>query len=132
MLHLFESDSLGLRIEEQHNEELHGHHGPKKDKWICSGRFCKERKSQRNDCVHHPVRRASEALAFGTDQIWKDFADIDPDHRALRGSEKCDIRYKQPHQIVLMTVGEEYCGDAEQTHRGANRTDQKQSLAAKL
>src|SRR6266849_3892100 len=36
MLQLLEGDAFGFRIEEQHDEELHNHHGSKKNEGICA------------------------------------------------------------------------------------------------
>src|SRR5260370_39425614 len=109
VLHLFESDSLGLGVGGQHNEKLHHHHASEEDEGIRAGRFCELRECVNDNRVHDPVRRASKALPFGTHEIWKDFADINPDDRTLRNREKGDIRHQKPEQITLMTLGEKHC-----------------------
>ena len=51
--------------------------------------------------VHEPVGKAAEALAFGANLVGKDFADVDPDDRALRESEEGDKADEEPDEQAL-------------------------------
>jgi hypothetical protein len=55
-LQLLERDPFRLRINEQHNKELQRRHGREECERQPSGIFCKNRKKQRDECVHDPVR----------------------------------------------------------------------------
>ncbi len=46
----------------------------------------------------------AHALTFGANVVRKHFADIDPDHRALRQREERDVGDQQPDQRPLMRV----------------------------
>src|SRR5205814_1012026 len=83
LLHLFERDALSFRIEKKHDEELHHHHRGEKRERVAAGRRSHKRKRPGNQRVHDPVRKTAEALALGAHAVWKNFAEIDPDHRAL-------------------------------------------------
>ena len=56
-LQLLEGNSLGLWIYKQHDKELQRRHRGKERKGQPAGVFCQHRKDQRDDGVHHPVRR---------------------------------------------------------------------------
>src|SRR5277367_1514872 len=132
VLHLLERVALGFRIEKEHDEELQNHHGGEEDEGRAGGTFREDRECSGDDGVHDPVRGAAEALTFGADACGKDFADIDPDHRALRDGEEEDITDKQPDQVRLVLLFEEDCGHACQADCGANRPDEQPRLASEL
>src|SRR2546429_9923330 len=76
LLHLFERDALGFRIEKKHDEELHHHHRGEKRERVAAGRRSHKRKRPGNQRVHDPVRKTAEALALGAHAVWKNFAEI--------------------------------------------------------
>src|SRR5579859_7840129 len=76
------------------------------------------------------MRKTAQALPLRSDSIGKNFADENPDDRALGKREKRNIANEQPHQQILVTVSEKDGGDAGETQRSAYRADQQQSLAA--
>src|SRR5450432_2903589 len=84
MLHLFEGNSLCLRIEKENDEELHYHHDREEEKWGAAGLAREDRKRPRDDGVGNPMRRAAETLSFGANTGGKDLTDVDPDDGALR------------------------------------------------
>src|SRR2546422_8736824 len=55
VLQLLQCDSLGFRVEEQHNEELHRHHDREQNKRIRARRFRKLRERVGNEGIHDPV-----------------------------------------------------------------------------
>ena len=57
--------------------------------------------------VHDPVGEAAQALALGAHPVGEDFAEVDPDDRALREGEEGDEADQQPDQQVLVLAGEE-------------------------
>ena len=83
VLHFFERDAFRLWIERANDDELHDHHHRKKDKGIRAAGMRDDREDERDRAVHEPVREAAEALSFSTHLIGEDFADVNPDDRAL-------------------------------------------------
>src|SRR5260221_3162830 len=77
------------------------------------------------------MRGTAEALSFCANAGGKDFAEIDPDYRALRDGKKSDVKEQQPKQVVLMSVHEEDGGDAGEADGSANGANQQQRLEAK-
>ena len=124
-LHFFERDALSFRVEEEHHEELHHHHGGKKRERVAAGGRRHQREGPGNQRVHDPVGETAEALAFGAHAIRKHFAEIDPDHRALRKREEGDETNQHPHQQFLVAVGEKDSRDAGETKASANRADEQ-------
>src|SRR6266566_2690482 len=123
VLHLLQCDSLGLRVKEQHDEKLYGHHDCKENERVSAGRFCQLWKRISDKRIHDPVRRASQCLSLCAHAVGKDFADVDPDNRALRNCEEGDVAYQQPQKIASVTLREEYAGDTGQTRRRPHRSD---------
>src|ERR1700683_14309 len=82
--------------------------------------------------VHEPVRKAAEALTFGADLVGEDFADVDPDDRALGKREEGDEADQQPDQQVLMLMSEEDVGYAAEAGCGAHRAHQEECFSADL
>ena len=74
----------------------------------------------------------ADALALGADVVGKDFADVDPDDRALRERKEGDIGNQQPDQRARMRVRREDPGHARQATGRARRANQQQHLAAQL
>src|SRR5215831_8388558 len=77
-----------------------------------------------------PVRETSEALSLGSDHVWEDFAEIHPNHRALREREKGDEADQQPYEHLRVLAGGEHPGNAGQTQARACRSGKQQFLAA--
>lgn len=55
MLHFFEGEALGFRIEKHDDQELQDHHCRKKDERKRAGCFGHDREKGGNDGVHDPV-----------------------------------------------------------------------------
>src|SRR5260370_42368684 len=72
-LHFLEGKAFALRVEEEDDKKLQGHHGGKKYEGVSAGRLRQQRKDAGNQSVHDPVRRASQALPFGSHAITKNF-----------------------------------------------------------
>src|SRR5580704_11985448 len=87
---------------------------------------------ERDGAVHEPVREAAEALAFGADLIGENFTDVNPDDGALRKREEGNEADEEPDEEALVLLREENVGDAAETKRGADGTDQEERLAADL
>src|SRR5215469_17667650 len=104
MLQLLEADALRFRVEEEDNQELDCRHNGKENEGVTVRRRRERGKCERNDGVHDPVRRAAQALALGAHAIRENFADVYPDHCALRNGEESDVRDEEPEQIALMLV----------------------------
>src|SRR5437879_11040235 len=82
-LHLFERDSLGLRIKEENHKKLNPHHHGKEHEGIPAGRRSQQGEDSGDERIHKPVRETSKTLPFGPHSIWEDFTEVEPDNGAL-------------------------------------------------
>src|ERR1035438_4515827 len=75
---------------EQHYEELYRHHDGEECKRGSpgTGRYQRERSGDRR--IHQPMCEAAETLALGSHAVGEDFAEIDPNHGALRKGKRGD------------------------------------------
>ena len=121
---------LGLRIEIQDNHKLQAHHHGEEKKWKAARGAGPKRESAGDERVHDPVSGAAEALAFGAHARGKNFAEINPDHGALRNGEKADVSQQKPQKIILVAIGEEDCGNARKAKCCSDGADKKQSFAS--
>ena len=100
LFHIFECDAGRFGEGPQNHQKLHDRH--RREKHERGG--ARERRHQRegecDDGVHNPVGEAAQTLALGAHQVGENFAEIDPDHGALREGEKADETDQQPHQQV--------------------------------
>src|ERR1035438_10155013 len=71
---------------------------------------------------------APETPAFGADERRKHFAEVYPDHGALRKGEGGDESYQQPHQKFGMTSPCEDGGASPETNGGTNSSRQQELL----
>src|SRR6266852_3831138 len=104
LLHLFERNIFGFRIDKQDHKELKPHHEGEKEKGIAAGGSSQKWKNSGNERVHKPVRKTSQTLAFGPDAIGKNLTDKNPDDRSLRKSEETNIANQQPNEKIVMAA----------------------------
>src|SRR5712692_6794272 len=119
-LHLFERDSLGLRIKEENNKKLNPHHHSKEHEGIPAGRRSQQGEDSGDERIHKPVRETSKTLSFGPHSIREDLTEEDPYYGTLRKRKKCDVTYQQPDQKILVVSREEYCRNSRETNCGTH------------